>query len=95
MFQKMEAALRDPGGLLKLSTKCRQLETPKWELPIKFPFWHGLNVKGGIPSPLHNPPMHVQALPHGRRAAQKADVEKMNKEFAAQKKAKKTAPKKR
>lgn len=28
-------------------------------------------------------------------AAQKADVEKMNKEFAAQKKAKKTAPKKR
>ncbi len=49
---------------LKLSTKCRQLETQKWELPKKFPFLRGLNVKGGIPSPLHNPPMRVQALPH-------------------------------
>ncbi len=51
-------------GSLKLSTKCRQLETPKWKLPKKFPFWQGLNVKGGIPSPLHNPPMRVQAWPH-------------------------------
>ncbi len=49
---------------IKLSTKCRQLEPPKWKLPKKFPFWHRLNVKGGIPSPLHNPPMRVQALPH-------------------------------
>ena len=24
-------------------------------------------MKGGIPSPLHNPPMRVQAWPHGRR----------------------------
>ena len=48
----------------KLSTKCRQLETPKWELPKKFPFWHGMNVKGELPSPLHNPPMRVYALPH-------------------------------
>ena len=60
---------RPKGRPLKLSTKCQQLETPKWELPKKFPFWHGLNVKGGIPSPspLHNPPMRVQALPHRRR----------------------------
>ena len=51
---------------LKLSTKCRQLESPKWKLPKKFPFWQELNVKGGIPSPspLHNPPMRVQASPH-------------------------------
>ena len=48
----------------KLSTKCRQLETPKWELPKKFPFWRGWNVKGELPSPLHNPPMRVYALPH-------------------------------
>ena len=48
----------------KLSTKCRQLETPKWELPKKFPFWHGMNVKGELPSPHHNPPMRVYALPH-------------------------------
>ena len=40
------------------------LEMPKWELPKKFPFWHGLNVKGELPSPLHNPPMRVYALPH-------------------------------
>ena len=53
-------------GRPKLSTKCRQLEPPKWKLPKKFPFWHRLNVKGGIPSPspLHNPPMRVQALPY-------------------------------
>ena len=25
---------------------------------------HGLNVKGELPSPLHNPPMRVYALPH-------------------------------
>ena len=50
----------------QLSTKCRQLEKPKWKLPKKFPFWHRLNVKGGIPSPspLHNPPMRVQAWQH-------------------------------
>ena len=52
-------------GRLKLSTKCRQLEKPKWKLPKKFPFWHRLNVKGGIPSPLHNPPMRVQACRTG------------------------------
>ena len=55
---------KDALKYLKLSTKCRQLETPKWELPKKFPFWHGLNVKGELPSPLHNPPMRVYALPH-------------------------------
>ena len=33
-------------------------------VPKKFPFWHGWNVKGELPSPLHNPPMRVYALPH-------------------------------
>ena len=32
-----------PEGPSKLSTKCRQLERQKWELPKKFPFWQGLN----------------------------------------------------
>ena len=48
--RKKAAPMRSP---LKLSTKCRQLA-----------FWHGLNVKGELPSPLHNPPMRVYALPH-------------------------------
>ena len=52
---------------LKLSTEWRQLERQKWELPKKFPFLHGLNVKRGIPSPLNNLPMRVGTLPHGRR----------------------------
>ncbi len=33
------------GKRLKLSTKCRQLEKPKWKLPKKVPFWLALNVK--------------------------------------------------
>ena len=49
---------------LKLSTKCRQLESQKWELPKKLPFLHGLNVKRGFPSPLHNLPMRVGTWPH-------------------------------
>ena len=51
-------------GSLKLSTKCRQLETQKWELPKKFPFLHRWNVKRGLPSPLHNLPMRVEPLLH-------------------------------
>ncbi len=49
----------------KLSKKCRQLERQKWELPKKFPFLHGLNVKRGPlrPSPLHNHPMRVYSFP--------------------------------
>ena len=54
----------DEFARLKLSTKCRQLETQKWELPKKFPFLHGLNVKRGFPSPLHNLPMRVGTWPH-------------------------------
>ena len=42
-------------GPLKLSTKCRQLEGQKWELPKKFPFLHGLYVKGDSPSPFTDP----------------------------------------
>ena len=52
---------------LKLSTKCRQLEAQNGELPKKFPVLHRLNVKRGLPSPLHNHPMRVEALLHGRR----------------------------
>jgi len=44
---------------LKLSTKCRQLEGQKWELAKKFPFLRRLNVKRGLPSPLHNHPMQI------------------------------------
>ena len=52
---------------LKLSTKCRQLESKTGNFRKKFPVLRRLNVKGGIPSPLHNPPMRVQTMPHGRR----------------------------
>ena len=50
-------------GHPKLSTKCRQLEGKNGNFRKKFPFLRELNVKGGIPSPLHNPPMRVEALP--------------------------------
>ena len=36
----------------KLSTKCRQLERQKWELPKKLPFLHRLYRERGLPSPL-------------------------------------------
>ena len=51
----------------KLSTKCRQLESKNGNFRKKFPFLRRLNVKGGLPSTLHNPPMRVGTLPHGRR----------------------------
>ena len=51
----------------KLSTLCRQLEGKTGNFRKKFPVLRRLNVKGGIPSPLHNPPMRVQTMPHGRR----------------------------
>ena len=41
-----------PEGPSKLSTKCRQLERQKWELPKKFPFLHRLYRERGLPSPL-------------------------------------------
>ena len=34
------------------------------ETSEKVPIFARLNVKGGIPSPLHNPPMHVEVFPH-------------------------------
>ena len=34
---------------VKLSTKCRQLERQKWELPKKFPFLHRLYCERGLP----------------------------------------------
>ena len=36
--------------------------TAKMETSEKVSIFARLNVKGGIPSPLHNPPMRVQAL---------------------------------
>ena len=56
-------------SFLKLSTMCRQLESKNGNFRKKFPFLRRLYVKGGIPSPspLHNPPMRVGTLPHGRR----------------------------
>ena len=34
------------------------------ETSEKVSIFAGLNVKGGIPSPLHNPPMRVEVFPH-------------------------------
>ena len=50
---------------LKLSTKCRQLERQKWELPKKFPFLHGLYVKGDSPSPFTDPPCKTNLVCKG------------------------------
>ena len=47
--QKSRKSRKD---FLKLSTKCRQLERQKWELPKKFPFLHRLYCERGLPSPL-------------------------------------------
>ena len=35
------------------------------ETSEKVPIFARLNVKGGIPSPLHNPPMRIEVFPHG------------------------------
>ena len=50
---------------LKLSTKCRQPERQKWELPKKFPFLHGLYVKGDSPSPFTDPPCKTNLVCKG------------------------------
>ena len=46
----------------KLSTKCRQLEKQKWELPKKFPFLHRLYRERGLPSPLALSPCESDLL---------------------------------
>ena len=51
-----------PSAVLRPSAKRRRFETHKWELPKKFPFSHILDVKRGIPSPLHDHPMRVFML---------------------------------
>ena len=49
-LHRNEGILSD--ALVKLSTKCRQLERQKWELPKKLPFLHRLYRERGLPSPL-------------------------------------------
>ena len=56
-----------------LSTKCRQLENKNGNFQKMFPFLHRLDVKRGIPSPLHNLPMRVGTSPHGRRLVYRLD----------------------
>ena len=49
-------------GRLSVSTKYRHTEAQNQKC---FLILHGLNVKRGFPSPLHNLPMHVHMLPIG------------------------------
>ena len=52
----------------RLRSSCRQSVDSlkaKMETSEKVPIFARLNVKGGIPSPLHNPPMRIEAFLHG------------------------------